>query len=118
MTERITLNIHEIVGSPLWISTDDGLRVYQQIMSALRANKIVEISFSGRETMITAFLNAAIGQLYNGTYSQSFLDEHLIFSDVSSDDHEMLVRSIANAKRYFTNRPSYDEAWGDVLDEE
>lgn len=118
MIERVTLKIHDILDSPLWVSTDDGQKVYDKLTTAFKAHQIVNLSFSGRETMITAFVNAAIGQLYNGEYSDAFLSAHLNFIDISSDDLQMLSRAITNAKRYFANRPSYDQAWEDLVDEE
>lgn len=118
MANRITLRIFDIVGSPIWVSTEDGQRVYEKITSAFKAQRSVDLSFAHRENLITAFLNAAVGQLYNGEYSDDFLREHLDFIDISNDDRAMLERAVANAKRYFANRPAYDQAWGDVVDEE
>ena len=118
MADRITLRIFDIVGSPIWVSTEDGQKVYEKITSAFKAQRSVVLSFAHRENLITAFLNAAVGQLYNGEYSDDFLREHLAFIDISNDDRAMLERAVENAKRYFANRPAYDQAWGDVVDEE
>lgn len=118
MADRITLRIFDIVGSPIWVSTEDGQKVYEKIITAFKAQRSVDLSFSHRENLITAFLNAAVGQLYNGEYGDDFLQKHLAFIDIPDDDRAMLERAIANAKRYFANRPAYDQAWGDVVDEE
>lgn len=118
MTDQITLKIYDIVGSPIWVSTEDGQKVYEKITTAFRAQRSVALSFANRENLITAFLNSAVGQLYNGDYGNDFLQEHLTFVDISENDHAMLERAIANAKRYFANRPAYDQAWEDVVDEE
>lgn len=118
MADRITLRIFDIVGSPIWVSTEDGQKVYEKITTAFKAGRSVDLSFFYRENLITAFLNAAIGQLYNGEYDEDFLKEHLAFVDISADDKLMLERAVANAKRYFANRTAYDQAWGDVVDEE
>ena len=118
MADRITLKIHDIVGSPIWVSTDDGQKVYEKISTAFKAQRSVDLSFVNKGNLITAFLNAAVGQLYNGDYDNDFLQKHLAFVDISEDDRVMLERAIANAKRYFANRPAYDQAWGDVVDEE
>jgi len=118
MADRITLKIFDIVGSPVWVSTDDGQKVYDKITAAFKANRSVNLSFANKESLITAFLNAAIGQLYSGEYDEAFLKEHLAFIDISDNDRAMLERAIDNAKRYFANRQSYDQAWGDVVDED
>jgi len=116
MAERITLKIFDIVGGPVWVSTDDGQKVFDKISAAFKAGRAVDLSFANRENMITAFLNAAIGQLYGGQYDEAFLNQHLAYSDISDDDRAMLERAVANARRYFANRQAYDHAWQEVTD--
>ena len=111
MPDRIPLKIYDIVGGPIWVSTEDGQKVYEKIVAAFKADRAVDLSFANRQNLITAFLNAAIGQLYNGDYTEEFLRENLTPVEISSEDQEMLDRAIANAKRYFANREGYDAAW-------
>ena len=118
MADRVTLKIFDIVGGPVWVSTDDGQKVFDKIVAAFKANRVVELSFANRENLITAFLNAAIGQLYGGHYEEAFLQQHLTFSDISDDDRAMLGRAIENAKRYFANQQAYDQTWQEVIDED
>lgn len=118
MADNVTLKIFDIVGGPVWVSTEDGQKVFDKITAAFKANRSVDLSFANRENLITAFLNAAIGQLYGGEYEESFLKEQLAFSNISDDDRAMLERAIENAKRYFANRPAYDQAWKEVVDED
>lgn len=118
MADRVTLKIFDIVGGPVWVSTEDGQKVFDKITAAFKAGRAVALSFAHRENLITAFLNAAIGQLYGGEYDEAFLNGHLEFVDISDDDRAMLERAIANAKRYFANRPAYDRAWEEVVDED
>lgn len=118
MAEVVKLRIFDIVGGPVWVSTDDGQKVFEKIAAAFKANRAVDLSFTNRENLITAFLNAAIGQLYGGAYEESFLDEHLTYSDISDDDRAMVERAVQNAQRYFANREGYDKAWGGVVDED
>lgn len=118
MAEKVMLKIYDIVGGPVWVSTDDGQKVFDKIVAAFKAGRDVELSFANGENLISAFLNAAIGQLYDGTYDEDFLRTHLSFADLSEDDQAMLERTIENAKRYFANRDGYDRAWGDVVDED
>src|SRR5690606_7809080 len=118
MAEKISLNIYDIVGGPVWVSTDDGKKVFDKIAAAFKAGRAVELSFANHENLISAFFNAAIGQLYNGAYTDDFLNRHLSYADISDDDLAMLKRTIDNAKRYFANRPAYDQAWGDLVDDE
>jgi ligand-binding sensor domain-containing protein len=116
MAERITIKIFDIVGGPVWVSTDDGQKVFDKISAAFKAGRSVNLSFANQQNLITAFLNAAVGQLYGGQYDEAFLKEHLAFSDISEDDRTMLERAVANARRYFANRQAYDHAWQEVTD--
>lgn len=118
MADRITLKIFDIVGGPVWVSTEDGQKVFDKITAAFKAGRAVDLSFANQGNLITAFLNAAIGQLYSGEYEEAFLKQHLAFCDISGDDRAMLERAIDNAKRYFANRPAYDQAWKEVVDED
>lgn len=118
MTEKIVLRIYDIVGGPIWVSTDDGQKVFDKIVAAFRAGRSVELSLANHQNMISAFLNAAIGQLYGGDYEEPFLQENLTFIDADEEDRIMIQRTIDNAKRYFANRPSYDQAWRSLVDDD
>ncbi|MGI6356447.1 MAG: STAS-like domain-containing protein [Lentisphaeria bacterium] len=122
MPDRTQLKIYDIVGGPVWISTADGQKVYEKIVTAFKAKRSVDLSFSNRKNLITAFLNAAIGQLYNGDYEKEFLAENLAYTEITDEDRQMVERAIENAKRYFANKSQYDAAWkeeiGDEVDEE
>jgi len=67
--------------------------------------------------VISAFLNAAIGQLY-GELPESSIRERLIVSGMEPEDFELLDRVIDNAKIYFENRKSFDDAWKTEIDDE
>lgn len=118
MSERILLKIYEIVGSPIWVSTDDGQKVYDKIAAAFKAGRAVDLSFSNRGNLITAFLNAAVGQFYNGDYTEEFLQENLRAVDISEEDQERLNSAIDNARRYFANRETYDRTWKEEIGDE
>ncbi len=118
MNDCATLSISEIIQGPVWVSAEDGQKVYDEMTAALNAGRVVRLSFAGCEIMITAFLNVVIGQLYGGDYTDDFLTEHLICTDITEDDRVMLDRVIANAKRYFANQKLYDQAWQEDADED
>jgi hypothetical protein len=103
--------IVDIVGSPIWVSTTEGQKVYDAISALLRSGAVIELSFAEKEMMITAFLNAAIGQLYNGQIAEDVIRKNLKFVDLDADDLSMVERTITNAKRYFANPPAFDAAW-------
>lgn len=117
MTEHVRLKIYDIVGSPIWVSTEDGQKVYDKIVEVFQSGRGVELSFTNHQVVITAFLNAAIAQLYSGDFSEEFLRTHLAFTELGEDDQVMIDRAVANARRYFANRKGYDQAWKDTVDE-
>ena len=75
----VKLRILDTLGSPVWVSTEDGQKVFDKISEAFNAGHAVDLSFANGGTMIAAFLNAAIGQLYSGEYQEDFVQENLTF---------------------------------------
>lgn len=110
MDEPLIARIHTIVGGPLCVSAEDGQRVHDKIAPMLEEGRKVALSFEGVETLISAFLNAAIGQLY-GHLPEERIKELLSVKDMKPEDAELLRRVVQNAKRYFANREKYDAAW-------
>lgn len=115
MHDRIHLKIFDIVGGPIWVSADDGQKVYEKLVTAFKAEHAVELSFANRGNLITAFLNAAIGQLYNGDYTEEFLRANLVYTGINGEDQQMVDRAVNNAKRYFANKLQFDAAWKEVV---
>lgn len=73
-TQKIILS--KILNGGICVAADDGKKVYEVIYNALKDGKKVEISFYGVTRMTTAFLNAAVGQMY-GDFSEEFIKSHL-----------------------------------------
>jgi len=112
------IRVFDIVGGGLCVSSDDGQLVHDQIAELLREKHKVIISFEGIETLISAFLNASIGQLY-GEFSEEEIRSYLAVESMLPEDMELLKRVIDNAKIYFKNQKKFDDAWKiEVNDEE
>lgn len=110
------ISVVNMIGT-LCVSADDGQRLHDKIAQNIRQGNRVEVSFAGVETLISAFLNAAIGQLY-GEFSDESISSHLRIEGLEIEDAELLERVTKNAKVYFANRRSYDEAWkAEIRDE-
>lgn len=58
------------------MSAADGQKVYRALQQAVSEGDRVVLSFSGITRMTTAFLNAAVGQLY-GEFSEEQVRQHL-----------------------------------------
>jgi len=117
VTQPITVQVFDIIGGPLCVSASDGQRLHDKIAPLLRKETPVVLSFKRVDILISAFLNAAIGQLY-GELPEDRLDELLDFRDLADDDHEMLTHVIENAKAYFRRPQDFDRAWQEELGDE
>ena len=100
MAAEIQISIFEVVGSRLCVASSDGQKVYNRLATALAANRCVILSFHNVATLTSAFLNAAIGQLY-GAFSEEQIRSHLKVVDVEQDDLALLKRVVDTAKLYF-----------------
>ena len=108
MSGETRISIFEVVGSPLCVASGDGQKVYDRVSTALEKDMKVAISFRNVTTLTSAFLNAAIGQLYE-TYSEEQIRALLKVEDMEQDDLALLKRVVDNAKLYFKNRKRFDK---------
>ena len=104
----------EVVGSPFCVSVEDGNRVHERIAAALDKKLPVEISFDGVTRLTTAFLNAAVGQLYN-EYAEDEIRKSLSVGTATQDDLKLLKKIIDNAKLFFQDREGYNAVLKDEL---
>ena len=109
MKKNLTVSVFEIVGSPLCVASDDGQKVYDRIASALKEDRNVTVSFLNVSSVTSAFLNAAIGQLY-GTFSEDQIRSKLKVKDAQSDDLGLLKRVVDTAKQYFKDPRRFNKA--------
>lgn len=114
MSEQITIGIVNIVGDGICVSSDDGEKVYETVLSILKLGNGVLISFAGVEDLTTVFLNAAIGQLY-GQFSEEEIRARLSVIDASSQDLETLKHCIDRAKEYFKDADRFVSSANKVL---
>jgi len=115
--ESITLSVFEIVGSPLCVASDDGEKVYERIEKAIKQGLSVSLSFMNITSLTSAFLNAAIGQLY-GVFSEDDIRAKLAVSDMEPDDLALLKRVVETAKVYFQDPPRFAEVKRNALEED
>lgn len=108
--KRNRIKVSDLIGSRLCISSEDGERVFEKIKDLISNDENVVVSFENVDMLISLFLNVAIGQLY-GALSENLIRERLEVEGLCDDDKELLKRVVENAKRYYSNKSSYDEAW-------
>ena len=116
MKKNVTLSVFEIVGSPLCVASDDGQKVYDRIASALKEDRSVTVSFVNVSSVTSAFLNAAIGQLY-GTFGEGQIRSRLRVKDMQPDDLALLKRVVETAKQYFKDPKRFNEAVKDAIED-
>jgi hypothetical protein len=117
MNDKLNLSIFEIVGSPHCVASGDGQKVYDRLAVALTEKRGVTLSFHNITTLTSAFLNAAVGQLY-GTFSEEQIRSLLKVQDIETDDILLLKRVVDNAIQYFKNPQRFDQAVHDTLGDE
>ncbi len=117
MNKNLVLSIFEIVGSPLCVASSDGQKVYDRVMAALSKKRNVALSFGNITALTSAFLNAAIGQLY-GVFSEDQIRALLTVEDMQQDDIALLKRVVETAKQYFKDPQKFDQAVRETMEDE
>ncbi len=117
MPESIKISVFGIVGSPLCVASSDGQEIYNRLNTALGANREVALSFHNVTALTSAFLNAAIGQLY-GKFSEEKIESLLKVENMEQDDRDLLERVVDNAKLYFKNPQRFNQAIREALEDE
>jgi len=111
-----TITLIESIGSPHAVASADGSAVHDAISEALRRGEQVVVSFAGVEDITSAFLNAAIGQLY-GEFSEDLIREHLQVVEAEGDQLLLLKRVVERAKDFFRNPESYNAALSGAMND-
>ena len=117
MQRNISISVFEVVGSPLCVASSDGQKVCDRLVTALKENRSVSLSFHNVTTLTSAFLNAAIGQLY-GVFGEEDVRSLLSVEDMEPDDLMLLKRVVDTAKLYFKDPHRFDQAVQETLEED
>ncbi len=108
--------IREIIDGDIAVSTSDGDLVYNLIDDYLTKKKVLIVDFKGITIMTTAFLNAAIGQLYsNPIYSDDFLNNHLNLTNVEKEDRILFSEVVKRAKEYFKDKKGFEDSTNSII---
>lgn len=108
--------IQEIINGDIAVSTSDGDLIYNLLNEYLLSNKTITVDFAGISIMTTAFLNAAIGQLYsNPAFTDAFLNKYLNLKNVEKDDRILFSEVVKRAKEYFRDKDRFDDYANSVI---
>ena len=116
MPEDIRISIFEVVGNPLCVASGDGQKVYERLAAALKTDLPITLSFHNVTTLTSAFLNTAIGQLYEA-FTEEQIRSRLKVEDIEQDDRALLKRVVDNAKRYFKEPRRFNQVARGKLDQ-
>ena len=117
MQKDTKISVYEVVGSPLCVASDDGQKVHDRLAVALKKARRVLLSFHNISTMTSAFLNAAIGQLY-GTFTEEQIRSFLRIEDIEPEDAALLKRVVETAKLYFKDPKRFDHVVRETREDE
>lgn len=97
------ININDAINSNLAVTSSQATDIFNILNSNLKKHEITVIDFSGIETITTAFLNTAIGQLYNLGDSDE-LNEYIKINgkSLSSVQRDKVRLVMENAKNKLT----------------
>ncbi len=111
------INFSKVVGSPYCVSIEDGGKAHDAVVEALEGGARVEISFEGITRLTTAFLNAAVGQLYDDYTEEQLKSLLLPPINATQEQLRLLVKVVENAKKFFADpdrqRAAFQAAQGD-----
>jgi len=114
MSDELAIRVYEVIGNTLCVASDDGQKVHDRIAAALREGRNVVVSFRNVNSLTSAFLNAAIGQLYD-SFSEDEIRAKVRVEDMEQDDLVLLKRVVETAKAYFKDPERFNDAAREVL---
>lgn len=117
MSKIVRVSVSKIVGGGICVAASDGQKVHQALYDVIQGGNRAEISFFGVTRMTTAFLNAAVGQLY-GEFDEKVLKISLAPPVDFEDWHLRRLKLVVDrAKLYFSDQKRVDEIFRDNLDD-
>ena len=110
----VIVRIADVVGAGICVDAADGQKVYGAIREKIIQKKRVIISFEEVTRVTTAFLNAAVGQLY-GEFKEDEVREFM-GPPIHADQHQLsrLKLVVERAKAYFGNPEKARESFSKI----
>lgn len=98
----INLRIVDVISSEFAVSPEDGDIIFNIISNRINEKESIVLDFDGIDIMTTAFLNNAIGKLYN-IYTKEQLNKYISMNNISKTDLNLVKKVIKRAKIKFTD---------------
>jgi len=103
------MKVKDIINNTLAVSADEGQKVYEVVADSISNGQAIELDFKGIEILTTAFLNAAIGQLYS-RFSSEQLNKFLKIIYIEESDTKLIYKVVKRAKEYFADRNNFSQS--------
>ena len=95
------LKIVNVINSEFAVSPEDGDSIFNLIKEKVDSKEKIVIDFSNIDIMTTAFLNNAVGKLYN-IYDKEKLNQYISMKNISKSDLNLVKKVIERAKIKFS----------------
>ncbi len=113
---NITINIRQKIGSSSALTREQGKIIYDALIYNFQNGNHVTLDFSNIESLITPFLNVAIGKLYE-TYSSEEIRKYLQLDNIPSGKSSSINLVISNAKRYYSDHTAFENNVKELIGE-
>jgi len=111
----ICLNVAEKIDNPSALTQEQGNIIYENIVSAFEKNEQIIIDFVDVESIISPFLNNAIGRLYE-KYRSEEISELLKIKNFPDVKKSTLNIVISNAKKFYMNKERFRNLAKEAID--
>lgn len=108
------IDVADAINNPSALTQEQGDVIYGLIVSSFEKKESITLDFSNIESMISPFLNNAIGQLY-GKYTSEKISSLLNLANFPQNKNSTLNIVINNAKKFYENQKKFTIAAKDVL---
>lgn len=108
------VDVAKKIDSPSALTQEQGDIVYKEIVESFDKKEKIILDFINVESMISPFLNNAIGQLY-GKYTSEKIQELLELKNFPASKNSTLNIVISNAKKFYANKSDFTKAAKEVL---
>ena len=95
----IVIEVSDIVRSSFCVGFRDGNCVFEKIRNQISQGEHVVVSFENVRSLSAAFLESAIGQLYNGEIPDAKLEECITWVGISPTRRLLIERAISESKK-------------------
>lgn len=111
------IDVAKKIGSPSALTQEQGDIIFKEIRESILEKELIVLDFANVESIISPFLNNAIGQLY-GEFTSDDITTYMKFENFPEIKNKTLNVVISNAKLFYANKKVYKDAVKEVLADE